>query len=62
MSLQNSVTSSTSARVESLRAKHKNLSTKIEQEQSHSFSDDQVVANLKREKLKLKEKIEGIRA
>jgi len=64
MSLQqNHVTSpSSSNRVDALRAKHKNLSSKIEQELNHPFFSEQKIAQLKREKLKLKEEIEGIRA
>lgn len=62
MSLSHIVVSKSSARVEALRAKHKNLSDKIETEQRRPFTSDQILTKLKREKLKLKEEIEGLRA
>jgi len=61
MPYQQSVVSKSPSRVEALRAKHKNLSQKIEVEQSRPSTSDQILKNLKREKLKLKEQIEGIR-
>lgn len=51
----------TSARVESLKAKHKSLSQKIEEYQSRPSMSEYLIGELKREKLKLKEEIEGIR-
>ncbi len=62
MSLQQAVVPNPSARVEALKAKHKNLSDKIELEQRRPFISEHILAELKREKLKIKEKIEGIRA
>ena len=50
-----------SPRVEALKAKHQNLSQRIEAEQSRPFISEHILAELKREKLKLKEEIEGIR-
>lgn len=50
-----------SARIEALRAKHKSLSKKIEHEQSRPFISEYQIGELKREKLKIKEEIEGIR-
>jgi len=61
MSLHQAVASQSSARVQALREKHKNLSQKIEEEQSRSFISEHILKNLKREKLKLKEQIEGLR-
>ncbi len=62
MSLNHAVVNhSSSARVQALKAKHKNLSKQIESEQSRPFISDQMLVELKREKLKLKEAIEGIR-
>ena len=45
-----------------LRKKHESLSDKIEVEQRSPGSDDLTVANLKKEKLRLKEEIEKISA
>jgi len=61
MPLYASNASSSSARVEALKAKHYKLSKKIETEQRHTAANDYEIAQLKREKLMLKEKIEGIR-
>lgn len=61
MSLQQAVVPNLSARVEALKSKHKHLSEKIELEQRRPFISENLLAELKREKLKLKEKIEGIR-
>ena len=55
------VTSPSGARIEALKAKHKSLSQKIEQEQSRPFISEYQIGELKREKLKIKEEIEGIR-
>ncbi|HPD82361.1 MAG: DUF465 domain-containing protein [Alphaproteobacteria bacterium] len=52
---------SSAARIEALKAKHKSLSKKIEQELSRPFISEYQIGELKREKLKLKEEIEGIR-
>ncbi len=61
MSLHQAVVSQSSARVQALKAKHKNLSKEIEAEQSRPFMSETILTQLKREKLKLKEQIEGIR-
>lgn len=45
-----------------LRKKHESLSGKIEVEQRSPGSDDLTVADLKKEKLRLKEEIERIAA
>lgn len=50
-----------SPRVEALKSKHRDLSYRIEEEQSRPFISENIISNLKREKLKLKEEIEGIR-
>lgn len=61
MPTQHGVVSASSARIEALKIKHKTLSHKIELELNRpSFSDAELSA-LKREKLKIKEQIEGIR-
>lgn len=61
MQSQHGMVSSPSSRVEALKAKHKVLSQKIETEQSRPFVSENHINQLKREKLKLKEQIEGIR-
>jgi hypothetical protein len=48
-------------RLSALKAKHAALSTKIEKEARHSFHSESLIAQLKKEKLLLKEKIEGLR-
>lgn len=53
--------SAPSSRVEALKAKHKSLSNKIDDELKRPFVSEYQVSSLKREKLKLKEEIEGIR-
>lgn len=53
--------SASSARLEALKSKHRQLSKKIENEQSRFRMSDQEIAQLKRQKLHLKEEIEGIR-
>lgn len=58
-SQQNAVPSQ--ARVEALKVKHKSLSNRIEQEQSRPFISEYHIGELKREKLKVKEELEGIR-
>ena len=61
MPIQQGMASASSARLEALKAKHKSLSRKIETEQNlPSISSNQLYA-LKKEKLKIKEEIEGIR-
>lgn len=55
----NSVPSS--ARVEALKVKHQTLSKKIELEQRRPFISEHHLGELKREKLKVKEELEGIR-
>lgn len=61
MQSQQGMVSAPSARVEALKAKHKSLSHKIEAELSRPFRSEHQIRELKREKLKLKEEIEGIR-
>ncbi len=61
MQSQQGMVSASSARVEALKAKHKLLSMKIETEQNRPFSSETQVGQLKREKLKLKEEIEGLK-
>lgn len=60
MSLNHSVASTSAARIQALKIKHKHLSEQIEREQSHPSVSDFLVSGLKREKLRLKEQIEGI--
>ncbi len=60
MHTQHAVTPS-NARLEALKAKHKSLSKKIEHKQSMPSISDQELVDMKRQKLKLKEEIEGIR-
>jgi hypothetical protein len=50
---------SSNARLEALRAKHAKLSREIEVIQQRAFADDEVT-RLKRQKLQVKEQIEGI--
>lgn len=61
MPASQSIASTSSARIDALKAKHKSLSHKIESEQSRPFISEYHLSELKREKLKLKEEIEGIR-
>jgi len=61
MPLQQGIASTSSARVEALKEKHKSLSQKIETEQSRPFISEYQISELKREKLKIKEEIEGIK-
>ncbi len=51
---------STTARLESLQARHKALSAKIEQEQTRPGGNDYLLRSLKQQKLHLKEQIEGM--
>lgn len=62
MPSQQGMVSASSARVEALKAKHKSLSSKIETEQRRPFISEYQLSELKREKLKIKEEIEGIKA
>jgi hypothetical protein len=50
----------TSASRETLQARHSAISQKIQQEQSRPGSSDWLLKSLKRQKLHLKEQIEGI--
>lgn len=61
MQQRSGLASSSSSRIEALRAKHKNLSLKIEKELQHPSVSDTKIVQLKRQKLKIKEEIEGIR-
>lgn len=49
-----------SAHLEGLQARHRAISQKIETEQSRPGSSDWYLRALKRQKLRLKERIEGI--
>lgn len=60
MSVSHTVVSKSSARIEALRAKHKHLSDKIKSEQNHPSVSEHLLTGLKRQKLKIKEQIEGI--
>lgn len=48
-------------RIEALRQKHKDISKQLDTVQSRPFKSEADITQLKREKLKLKEEIEGIR-
>lgn len=61
MPVQQGMASASVARLEALKAKHKSLSKKIETEQSIPSISDHRLHVLKKEKLKIKEEIEGIR-
>ena len=50
------------ARIRELDARHRNLEELIETEASHLSSDDLRVRELKRQKLRLKEEMEALRA
>jgi len=60
--LNSSLGSSQEARLRTLREKHAKLSMKVEQAQRHPGTMDEDLFYLKRQKLKVKEQIEGIRA
>ncbi len=49
------------ARIRELDARHQALERQIDEEMSHPSSDDLRVRELKRQKLKLKEQIEGLK-
>ena len=61
MQKQQGLTSSSLAHIEALKAKHKSLSKRIEKEQSSPSVSDYLIGAMKKEKLKLKEEIEGIK-
>jgi len=50
------------ARIRELDARHRSLEEAIEDEMSHLSSDDLRVRELKRQKLRLKEEMEALRA
>ena len=50
------------ARIRELDARHHSLEQLIDEEMSHPSSDDLRVRELKRQKLKLKEEMEALRA
>lgn len=54
-------TSAVPGRVQALLARHNALSKMIEKEQSSPSSNDTTLRQLKREKLHLKDELEGIR-
>lgn len=58
---QKGLTSTQHSRLTALKAKHAALSEKIEQERKHSYQSDGLIAQLKKQKLVIKEEIEGIR-
>jgi hypothetical protein len=60
MPTQSSVNVSVSMRNQALRIKLNQLSQKIEMEQSRPFTKDDLLKKMKRKRLELKEKIEGI--
>lgn len=53
--------SAQNARLQALKSKHEALSKKIEKESQHSYVSDGLISRLKKEKLLLKEEIEGLR-
>lgn len=44
-------------RISSLRAKHQDLETKLEEEINRPWPDDALVADLKKEKLRIKDEL-----
>jgi hypothetical protein len=50
------------ARLRELDSRHRRLDRTIEEELTHPASDDIRIAELKRQKLRLKEEIEGLKA
>ncbi|MDB5469975.1 MAG: hypothetical protein JWR84_1535 [Caulobacter sp.] len=50
------------ARLRELDLRHRKLDRTIEEELTHPASDDIRIAELKRQKLRLKEEIEGLKA
>jgi hypothetical protein len=50
------------ARLRELDSRHRKLDRTIEEELTHPASDDIRIAELKRQKLRLKEEIEGLKA
>jgi hypothetical protein len=50
------------ARLRELDTRHRKLDRTIEKEVNHPASDELRIAELKRQKLRLKEEIEGLRA
>ncbi len=55
------MTSSQSSRIEALKSKHSELSIRIEKEQQRPSSASYYLQKLKKQKLVLKEEIEGIK-
>jgi hypothetical protein len=49
-------------RIDSLKNQHRNLDTKIQTENSRLHPDDAVVAQLKRQKLKIKDELAHLHA
>jgi hypothetical protein len=52
----------TDERRDALQEKHAQLETKIDEENQRPHPDDMRLAQLKREKLRIKEEMEGIRS
>lgn len=50
------------ARLRELDSRHRKLDRTIEREMTHPASDDIRIAELKRQKLRLKEEIEGLKS
>lgn len=61
MPAQRGIASPHSARLEALQTKHKKLSHTIESAHSHYILTDMEIKELKLEKLRVKEEMEGIR-
>lgn len=61
MQQQQSKPVTASPRLEALKAKHESISTRIETEQNRAFVRDWKLSELKREKLRIKEELEGVR-
>jgi hypothetical protein len=58
---QSILSSSQNSRVEALRARHAALSERLEDARKSPSTNDFFLSQLKKEKLKLKEEIEGLR-
>ena len=48
--------------VSALRARHAELEAKLEQEQNHPHPDDTVIADLKKQKLRIKDELAQLNA
>ena len=61
MPMKSTISSSQSSRIESLRQKHAVLSNQIEKAQNNLGTSDFYLIQLKKQKLVIKEEIEGLR-